>query len=233
MICWICGEAEGATGEHYFKASDIKLLFPEFDPKKPLYVHKHDRRNIPIGSRKSNHLKSDSRLCEKCNNERTQKHDLAWSILSDYLYKNWNNIKQIKKIYLKRVFPNSLESDSLFLHLYFLKLFGCLLNQTLHTKLATEFSDSILNKKSHKDVFITLINSLPYGGGIGISDLHVDTDHETKELARAQWLYCIGNIWVRIFYINSKNYDLEQPNGWNPEKGSKIIKVINYREKKK
>ena len=84
MKCWICGDEDAATREHLAKASDLKLLFGKPSQQRPLYFSanhrpgKPRRRNVRIGSLKSDTLKFAHRICLTCNSKRTQPYDYAW-----------------------------------------------------------------------------------------------------------------------------------------------------------
>jgi len=83
MKCWICGAEDAVTREHLAKASDLKALFGKPSPADPLYFHADDRagqrrrRNVRVGSLKSDTLKFAHRICVTCNSTRTQSYDYA------------------------------------------------------------------------------------------------------------------------------------------------------------
>ena len=84
MNCWICGDA-ATTGEHKTKQSDLRAVLGKPTQAQPFFFHDNARRNHRIGSYKGNFLKSASRLCARCNNQRTQPYDLAWEGMSHFL----------------------------------------------------------------------------------------------------------------------------------------------------
>jgi len=225
MNCWICN-ATGNTGEHLIKASDIKLLFPDISQENPAYKHTQNKQNIQIGSKKSNKLKSNASICTKCNNQRTQPHDKAWENLSSYIYLNWSTIIGNGCIDLDKAFPRSFERSSVYLQLYFLKIFGCLLIESENSVIADDFAKSIRNEVPHDDVFIFFVQTVDYIGQtcVGISDLN-SKFFNGSELIWAAWVYMIGDIGLRIVYINSKHDQLEPIRGWNPKDLSRIIKI--------
>jgi len=225
MNCWICNTS-GDTGEHLIKASDMKLLFPDISQQYPAYKHTHDKKNIPIGSRKSNQLKSKALICAPCNNQRTQPHDRAWEKLSDYLYSNWSTIKKTGCIDFEAAFSGSFEESSKFLQLYFLKLFGCLLIESKNKILANEFAKSIMDEIPHDDVFIFFVKTRDFIGNscVGISDLDA-VFFDGSELIRAAWVYMVGEMSLRIVYIHPKHGHLEPIKGWNPKDLSNKVKI--------
>ena len=78
MKCWICGAEEAATREHLAKASDLKALFGKPSQRVPLFFSASDRRvksirrNVRVGSLKSDTLKFTHRICLTCNSARQQ-----------------------------------------------------------------------------------------------------------------------------------------------------------------
>jgi hypothetical protein len=118
MECWICGQ-EGTTGEHLLKASDLKSEFGSASQSDPLFLHTKDQRNQKINSiKKSRLVKSKALICSNCNNARTAPHDKAWEKLSKYL-RNIKDLKAGKILKLNNVFPGSISTQMLNVHLYF------------------------------------------------------------------------------------------------------------------
>ena len=124
MKCWICGN-EASTGEHKTKASDLRALYDGVSQKNPLYLHTDQRKNQKVGSIKSEKFKFASLICPNCNNARTAPHDKAWEKLSKYLREKKPAIKKADPITLEKVFPGTVSTSMLNVHLFFVKLFGC------------------------------------------------------------------------------------------------------------
>ena len=230
MNCWICN-GSGDTGEHLIKASDMKLLFPDISQKGPAYKHTHDKKNIQIGSRKSNQLKSKALICALCNNQRTQPHDIAWENLSYYLYSNWSAINRTGFVDLETALSGSFEESSKFLQLYFLKLFGCLLIESKNKMLADAFAKSIMDEVSHDDVYLFFVKTKDFIGKscVGISDLNA-VFFDGNKLIRAAWVYMIGEMSLRIVYIHPKHGHLEPVRGWNPKDLSKKVRMSEIKK---
>lgn len=226
MKCWICN-ARGDSREHLLKASDIDLYFPNLNQKNNAYIHKVGRINTSIGSKRSIHLTSSALICKNCNNNLTQPYDRAWENLSTYIDKNRPLIFSQNKINLKKVFPGCSNKSCLFFHLYFLKIFGCLLNDTEvglgYIELSKEITYSILHRVAHSDIYIEIVKLEKEI--IGVSDLNV-SGFEGK-LARAQWCYCVKDLCIRVYYLKKEHCMMEASLGWNPENNSKFIKLVN------
>ena len=223
--CWICNNP-GTTGEHLFKASDIKLYFHELSQKNPIFIHKKNRKNIHIGGKKNDHLKSNARLCSFCNNTRTRDHDDAWMSLSNYICKNGAFIARNSRVDLKKVWPGKSKKCCKFVHLYFLKLFGCLLVESKNDNLAKEFAASIITESVHPDVFLSISDSKAVLGGeyYGVSGLDV-VFSSSGELVSAGWEYMIGEYTISIRYMRPDQGVGCSSSGWNPLNNSRIIRL--------
>ncbi len=224
MKCWICG-GKGETGEHLLKASDMKMLFPEISQKKPLYVHSSSSKNIKIGSRKSNRLKSNALICAKCNNQLTQPHDKAWEKTSQYISTHWDTIVKAQQLDLKDVFKHNVINSAVNFHLYFLKLLGCLLVESGNDEISSYLATSIISNKSHDRVFINFVDSKELF--VGISDLGC-TFFEERELVRSAFVYMMGNLNIRVVYVHPEHNEIELSKGWNPIVHDTVIKIENY-----
>ena len=144
MKCWICGE-DANSGEHLIKASDLKSLFGQVTNRSPLYFHSDAVRNQPIQGLKSDKLKFSSRICARCNNQRTQTHDHAWETLSNYIRSRQPPIQRGTVVRLDKAFPGSVRQSMLDVHLFFLKLFGCLIVEHSIPMDIAPFSEAILH----------------------------------------------------------------------------------------
>jgi len=219
--CWICGEI-GNSGEHMIKASDLKLYFPDVSQKKPFYFHNAKQRNKLIGSIKSDHLKSNTLLCEKCNNQLTQPYDRAWEKLSKYLYKM---ISKKKSFSLRKVFPGCSTKAATRIQLYFMKLIGCLLIEVGYATLAQNLAISIRKGKPRKDVFLNF--SLNDQDIFGISDLEVYESSE-KEVLQLGWIYSLGRVVITILYFSDIKSKSKKSLGWSPIESSKKILLSDF-----
>lgn len=155
MNCWICG-ASANSGEHMIKASDLKSLFRHVDQRSPLYLHTGLRRNLAVQGIKSSLLKHQARLCARCNNERTQPHDRAWSTLSQYLQTRRPPIRPGMRVRLGDIFPGKVSQSMLAVHLYFLKLFGCIATDRCIPLPIGEFASAIRDGNPHPNIWISV-----------------------------------------------------------------------------
>ena len=75
LDCWICNNAPADSGEHKSKKSDLKAVFGEASPQRPLYLNDSKARNHKVQSLDADRLKWTSVICGYCNSTRTQPHD--------------------------------------------------------------------------------------------------------------------------------------------------------------
>ena len=223
--CWIC-EKQGNTGEHLIKASDLKTLFGEVSQSSPLYFHTSKAKNIPVGSiKKSKRLKSDALICNDCNSSRTQPYDRAWEKLSNHLRSNWDKHHNSRKVDLTEVFRGNVRESVLYVHLFFVKLFGCRIIQDSVPINIAPFQYSLLNKKPHKNIYLS-IGPRPgeiqkkYAGVTPIESVNINGGS-----AFATWLYMVDTISVNVLYVTKYRHPNVMKDTFHPEKFVTKIKI--------
>ena len=224
MRCWICGD-EGDSEEHILKASDVRGYFGTISQDKPVYFHSENKRNIPVGSAKANRLKSKGLICKKCNNQLTQSHDRAWEILSIYLRRNWTNIVKSKRLNLSKIFPGMVRKQTVNVHLYFVKLFGCRIAEYRIPIDLSGFSKAILDGEPNEHVFL-VFGQTPMSlktKHAGITEVH-SVDVGGKSIGAA-WIYTLGDLSVKVFFSPIVKKGPALANAWHPHNRSKILKL--------
>lgn len=200
MKCWICGD-KADTGEHIIKKSDLRMRFGSPSQAKPLFYHSSDRSNIPIGSLNNWRLKSPAKICAYCNNTRTQPYDLAWENLSAALKSRVGELEIGQKIKADRIFSYNTRNAMLNVHLYFVKLFGCVISAA-DTPIEIEpFSNALLNVKNHPNIYLRIgldkLSNTPQG--VALSEITAqNSDNKTKVAA---WFYQIGEVVVNVMFV--------------------------------
>jgi len=210
--CWIC-EDTATSGEHRIKHSDLKKQYPMISQAHPLY---HRRNGVKqqqyIGSLKSNHLKFDALLCAKCNNERTQVFDLAWEKLSNYLQDNWDEILKLNQIDLYNIFPDNTLENMINVQLFFTKIFGCYIKETDALVPISSFSESLLNKSEHPNIYFSFRKSemKTIGNYTGLSNIEIYHEKDNHEnIYYAHMFYTLNKITVDLIYApNTANLEL-------------------------
>lgn len=225
MRCWICGD-EAKTGEHMIKASDLKSLFGNITQKSPLHLHTDLKRNQLIPGIKYAKLKYRTLLCARCNNERTQPHDSAWERLSTYLQKRQPPIRPGMKVCLNRTFPGGVSKSMLNVHLYFLKLFGCLITEHNIPIDINQFSDSILKGVPHPKVWLALHTGLQQPGIKHAGYSHMEIVKKSDNVVYASWFYVIDKVAVNIMYAEPDEHRKGLTHAWHPVNIGKLLRIV-------
>jgi hypothetical protein len=201
------GFAEGNpadSGEHRIKRSDLKSVAGVFSQSDPLYLHSAKHKNRRIGSLDAKALKYSQSLCQFCNNTRTRSHDLAWQELSETLRFQQPPIIAGQRIRTSRIFPYNTRHTMRHVHLYIVKMLGCMLIEGGVTEIDIgPFANAILNNRVHPNVYAAF-GPAPKDEGednviAGSSDLEMDL-LEDGQCAFAACIHHVGNLWIRIMY---------------------------------
>jgi hypothetical protein len=173
-LCWICNRNGAKFREHKTKRSDLAAVLGSPTQERPLYFHDLERRNKPVRSLDAKILKAPIRICHECNTGRTQPHDRAWEHMSDQLRSRRLVIGQ--SVRANGLFRHDTRRQMINVHLFFLKLFGCMLCEA---------------KASGYDVPIDIV---PFSEAIMTSRPHSERCTYNSESATAPWdgLTCIA-----------------------------------------
>ena len=215
MKCWICG-AEGESAEHMIKASDIKSMFGHVSQKHPLFRRVDSAPSKIVKGTRSAMLKFNSRLCSHCNNARTQTHDKSWEALSTFLRKKHPAISAGAVVHLMPVFHNEISSSMLGVHLYFLKLFGCLIADSTIPIDIRLFSESIQNETPHPFVYLSFLSVSHPAIRQYVAITPVQTVEVNNEVVMANWFYFVGILAVNVTYAVSVSGNTKDVHLWHP-----------------
>jgi hypothetical protein len=225
MDCWICGDP-ATTGEHKTKQSDLRTSLGTPTQARPFYYHDQTTRNRQVRSYKADFLKSASRLCAKCNNERTQPYDRAWERLSIWLRTRKPPIKPEDIIRANRIFPYQTTTKMRRVQLYFAKLTGChLMEANLKFDVAS-LSNSILLGKINPHIYLKF--GLYRDEMIGMSDLHATTLATDNSCAFATWFYQVGRLAVNVMYAIKGESREGLVGAWHPSSGTNRFVVADF-----
>jgi len=186
-----------------------------------------------IGSLKSDSLKWEAKLCHECNTKRTQPFDLVWEKLSAHLQNNTNGLKKNKILKLQSVFPGSVKKSMLNVHFYFLKVFGCIIQEHDVPIPIGPFSEAIMNTKAHKEVYMAFgYRAKPRHKNI-ITITPIESITQSGKVYFASWQYRVGDVFVDIIYSVDKKYMRVVREYWHPKNTQKILRLSelknNYR----
>jgi hypothetical protein len=226
-LCWICNRNEANSGEHKTKRSDLAAVLGAPIQDQPFYFHDLERRNKPVKSLDAKILKAPIRICAKCNTARTQPHDRAWEQMSTGLRRRRLVIGQWVRC--NRIFPYDTRRQMTNVHLFFLKLFGCMLCEAkanghqVPIDIAP-FSQSIMTGLPHPEVH------LQFGkcdGTVGRSNLHCWTTEHGSVLAG--WLYELDTIAISVLFAQADRWE-HRVDLWNPRShtSSKRFQIADF-----
>jgi hypothetical protein len=213
-LCWICKRNPADSGEHKTKRSDLLAVLGSPTQSEPFFYHDLHKANRPVGSLDARILKSPVRICANCNNARTQPHDLAWEAMSDRLRSR--RLKVGKWVSANRIFRYLTKREMINVHLFFLKLFGCMLAEANanghHVPIDIDhFSQAIMSGRPHPEVHLQFGR---HDGIIGRTNLHVwKTD--PRESILAAWLYELDTIAVSVMFVQSGRFE-DRRDLWHP-----------------
>jgi hypothetical protein len=212
ILCWICKKNRADSGEHKTKRSDLLAVLGKPSQDEPFFYHDLHKRNRPVGSLGAKILKSPVRICSQCNNARTQPQDFAWETMSDRLRSRRLTIGQWVRC--NRIFAYSTRQQMINVHLFFLKLTGCMIAEAKANGHDVPipldpFSDAIVCGRPHAEVHLQFGR---HDGGIGRSDLHV-WKTEPGGSVLSGWLYQLDKVAVSVIYAQAGRFE-HRPDLW-------------------
>jgi len=227
-LCWICNRNEANSGEHKTKRTDLLAVLGKPTQEAPFYYHDMERPNRLVKSLDAKILKAPIRICAECNTTRTQPHDRAWERMSERL--RARRLKVGEWMRANRIFPYDTRREMMNVHLFFLKLFGCMLCEAkangydLPIDIAP-FSQAIMSGRAHPEVHLQFGK---HDGPVGRSNLYCGTAQNGGVLAF--WLYELVTIAVSVHFVQSGKFehrtDLWQPNS---HASSKRFQIADFR----
>lgn len=220
MQCWICG-SEATTGEHLPKASTMRDMFGEVTQQKPIYHSSAHRKNKPMQSINSRLVKLRV-LCASCNSSKTQPFDRAWDAFWAYLNENGPVFVTGSVIRFYRVFGYFARREMLNLHLYAVKLFGCVAAEFAIPLDLAGMANAVTRKEPYSNIYVglgrrTWLKSLTF---VGPSD--VDAKVDGNRCVSAVWFLTIGE-WNFQFIYAVPGQKLDGISDiWNPIRTRRI-----------
>lgn len=226
--CWICG-GPGDSAEHKTKRSDLKAVFGQASQAQPLYFHDRNRKNQRVGSLDAKLLKSRDRICHFCNTARTQPHDFAWEDLSRYL-RVTSGIKPGSVVRSNRVFPYDTRRRMLQVHLFFVKVFGCLVLEGALPIDISGFADAIMNERPHPLVHLKFgCPSAEERLTAGRSDVWASAPTVEGSSSFVTWFYNLPHVWINVMFAVPGERRDGLVGAWHPRTGSKTLVLADFR----
>ena len=108
------------------------------------------------------------------------------------------------------------------MQLYFTKIFGCVaLEESVPIDLSN-LGGAILADRACPNIFLTFGESPFALFDAGITDINLG---ERRYAKYAIWHYYVGNLMVRIMYLDPVTPNLLPPKAWHPSAKSKYLKI--------
>lgn len=215
MPCWICG-APATSGEHLPKASNLCELFGEVTQQRPLFHNSARRRNRRLQSVDSTHIKLRV-LCDRCNSSVTQPFDRAWDVFWDYLSQNRASLDTGSVIRRNRLFRFRARARMIDLHLYAVKLFGCVAAQFSMPLDIARMADAIKQRRPFSNIYVG-VGKRDWLPGItlaGPSDVNSLNDDKGR-CVFAAWFLAIGAWEFQFIYSEPGQRRDGLIDTWNP-----------------
>ncbi|RTL51450.1 MAG: hypothetical protein EKK46_11855 [Rhodocyclaceae bacterium] len=232
MKCWICGAENAATREHLAKASDLKVLFGKPSQAKPLFFNASDqpsrprRRNVKVGSLKSDTLKFAHRICLGCNSKRTQPYDYAWEHCSGELRGAVPRLLGAGSFRANWLFPHDTRRCMRRVHLYFVKLFGCLVVEGDIPIDVAPLAKALVEEQPYPHIYLAFGHlPLPVVAAGG-SDVH--TAELNGQVAFASWFYHVGDLAVNVMYALPGEQREGLKVAWHPSMGAQRLRFSRF-----
>lgn len=210
--CWICG-AEADSREHIVKRSDLRALFSDH---RRLYVYRGRNRPLFAQGTGSDLLKYGKTLCSICNNSRTQPHDRAWGSLSRFIQAQEHGLNAGDRINFANVFPVKTRAQMVNTHLFFVKLFGCLVVQSGAPLDVGPMAHAIRTGTSHSKIWIRFRPAFVPNGFSIMGRSHLETTWKNGRVVHAAWTYELGFVAVDIMFLESGEDRQNLIGAWHP-----------------
>ena len=220
--CWICG-SPADTGEHMIKVTDLEALFGKTTTHKPLYRRIDAGPQELIQGKKSQKLKFKTELCGYCNNTRSQPDDQSWKALAAHFRSRDPRITPGEIVRVSNAFPAGIRPGLLGVHLYFIKLFGCLILDAQVPIDTRPLANSILKRVPHPSVYLSFlaVTSRKFQDQAMVTPVEITTKKGT--LSSAQWFYFVGRIGVHIILAPQIHLRSDKVHFWHPRCTTKTL----------
>jgi len=167
-------------------------------------------------------------LCAKCNNERTQPFDLAWEITSRFLRNTKPQIQIGSTLKGDKIFPSNAKRNLRDVQLYFVKLFGCLIQENGIPINLDSFSSAILARSFHPNICIKFGRFHGTEKMVGVAGLSTLVNNENREVVLAHWFYELGEYAVNVIYAEETNIWESTKSSWLPQNGTSRFRMHDF-----
>jgi hypothetical protein len=127
---------------------------------------------------------------------------------------------------LDRVFPGSVSRSSLGVHLFFLKLFGCLIIEHNIPIWIEQFAQSIMRGVPHPNVWIALGTGLHHPSIKHAGCSQVETAQIAGRIAYASRFYVLDKVAVNVIYAEPGEHRRGLIHAWHPSSVGKHVRIV-------
>ena len=108
-------------------------------------------------------------------------------------------------------------------HLFFLKLFGCLIADNAIPLDIRQFADAILNETPHPNVYLSFLAVSHPGIRQCAAISPVQTEKFNEQVGAANWSYFLGPLAVNVTYALAVRANTKEVHLWHPSSSAKCI----------
>lgn len=216
-LCWICLDRKPLTGEHKFKASDLRSEFGREKMSKLVRGTGIDTLE-EIQGVKSKKAKFKNSICANCNGSVTQKADEAYSTFVNSFPNSPKTIEDLYKVFETEDFLNGTSKKCIELYRYFGKLLGChiiendlVVPENLRSFVACENNEVSVYLKLNFDEFARSVTELlaengDSSGYVGHGGLIVPCNKGTPVPQSFSSSYTLGTVMFEFGHDLNSNY---------------------------
>lgn len=231
MKCWICRINDADSCEHIIKQTDLKLRFGKGHFHKRSFSD--DSGSKRIQGPNSESVKYEYDICQDCNNSRSSDWDTAYAKFMCHIYDEKRSISESRWINLNNVYgKRDIVKSRNNLFMYFVKSFGCALNEEIKHRGASmpqELSRVLMsNKNTPCGLEISISYTSPYSGNqldslvVGVID-NIEINSSTGLVTKATWFEQFEFINIQYWFNAKPNLKLGEP--WRGKKNNILIGV--------
>ena len=160
----------------------------------------------------------------------TLAYERSWQRLCAYLHERWHEITARGSFDLSKPYPGEVASQSLYVHLYFVKVLGRrLLEEGIDVNLDS-FVTSLRDGTAHPEVTLLVADSRVPAGRLQSYHSDVSVLRSGEEVLSALWMHWVPPVAIKICHVKT-GAPVREPPGfpWHPNRQRKIVKLSPYK----
>jgi hypothetical protein len=112
-------------------------------------------------------------------------------------------------------------------HLFFLKLFGCLIAENNIPIKIEQFAQSIMQGVPHPKVWLAFWTSLHHPSIKHVGCSQVETAQLAGRVAYASWFYVVDKVAVNVMYAEPGEHRKGLVHAWHPSSVGKHVRIVS------